>query len=186
MSSQYTKLATNIVSIVLKQKQDNKPDYYSQSIVLPITKVDGVSCCARLKITPKAVALELGSDRDYLVKQCDGETEREEISLYDKWFQHPETLNVGNICELLGRMFEQLGTLKFNNVTTHFENPEEADIFDFIKSIPNVSNGDECCVCHDLTRYETHCGHTICYLCLSKIRYDDDMEIICPMCRECL
>ena len=53
-------------------------------------------------------------------------------------------------------------------------------------------NHGECCVCYQLTKTRTSCGHQLCFTCAIKIEedaacqvdYGDMPEYKCPMCRE--
>jgi len=53
-------------------------------------------------------------------------------------------------------------------------------------------NHGECCVCYQLTKTRTSCGHQLCFTCAIKIEeeaageveYGDAPESKCPMCRE--
>jgi hypothetical protein len=53
-------------------------------------------------------------------------------------------------------------------------------------------NHGECCVCYQLTKTRTCCGHQLCLTCAIKIEeeaagkvdYGDSPEYKCPMCRE--
>lgn len=49
---------------------------------------------------------------------------------------------------------------------------------------------DECCVCREFTKTKTPCNHSLCIECALKIPSTDDdgddIEIPCPMCRQCI
>ncbi len=44
----------------------------------------------------------------------------------------------------------------------------------------------ECCVCYETTDTISECGHNICLTCASKVKENEDEEVLCPMCRKVL
>ena len=68
----------------------------------------------------------------------------------------------------------------FNKYHGSFEDEEKPmPNFDHLfKGSVMVSNAQECCCCHDLTKSKTKCGHHVCYQCRNKLTTKK-----CPMCR---
>ena len=62
---------------------------------------------------------------------------------------------------------------------------EISDLFREIE-MPNllVENCD-CAVCYEKTNVKTHCEHSLCYRCWSKLK-EVDGSLPCPLCRESL
>ena len=60
---------------------------------------------------------------------------------------------------------------------------EIADLFRAIE-MPNLTiKNCECAVCYENTNVKTHCEHSLCYRCWSKMK-ELDGELPCPICRK--
>lgn len=63
--------------------------------------------------------------------------------------------------------------------------PAHLDTLDTLDSL------DVCPICHEPPRdpMTTHCGHTMCKICMERMiqhNIDNNLEVLCPMCREVL
>jgi len=60
---------------------------------------------------------------------------------------------------------------------------EIADLFGAIEMPNLVIKNCECAVCYEKTNVKTHCEHSLCYRCWSKLK-EVDGALPCPICRE--
>jgi len=102
-----------------------------------------------------------------------------------------------NIISMLTWSRDMLNYLKYDNITGKLydtritENVQKyRDINDLcieiFGSIVVKKLRTECCVCYEKTDTVSECGHNICLTCASKVKENDDEEVLCPMCREVL
>ena len=62
---------------------------------------------------------------------------------------------------------------------------EIADLFGSIEMPTLVVENCDCSVCYEKTNIKTHCEHSLCYRCWSKLK-EVDGSLPCPICREAI
>jgi len=85
-----------------------------------------------------------------------------------------------NFDEFITFMTTELPHFRYDKQAELFMKPKKR--FESLIRMQNVKlDGEECCVCHDLTISKTGCKHHMCLECWSQLK-----KRSCPMCRKCL
>lgn len=186
------KLATHLFDV--RNSIDASKSGYSHFLRLPITEIDGIECNFRFVIFRDSLVIVAESYFSLFApdEENPDESTSSDIMFYKRYFAITEDTTVENITETLDKWFAEISNLKFDklcdygadhNAANAFVSKERCGIFDFMKNT-TLKIGEECCVCYDLTSRKTICGHCICIPCLSKMKGNEDNELVCPVCRE--
>ena len=62
---------------------------------------------------------------------------------------------------------------------------EIADLIGAIEMPNLIVENCDCSVCYEKTNIKTHCEHSLCYRCWSKLK-EVDGSLPCPICREAI
>lgn len=168
----------------------SKPKSYINIISLPIKKIDNINVDVYFNyLQVKYIKLTIETHNGYY-KDLEGGSESIELYCngYNDFQDGIVEFNKENLKKIIDDMFNILNDLKFDKIQNKFCKKSEYGIFDFLKDLNNICIDDECCVCKDITTYNTHCKHPICIPCLVQLKpnasYED--EILCPICRSCI
>jgi hypothetical protein len=169
---------------------DKSHHHYHELIVVPIYKIDNLRCETRISLSKTSIRFYIETN-DYIQTTYDDDDEPNALELYSIYINlEGKEINTELFKTCIDKWFlVDIPELKFNKVNSRFEKEIRINMWEFLKEIPNMSQGDECCVCQEVTRFKTCCGHTICIPCLTQIKevQDDDNEEhyhkICPICR---
>ena len=168
----------------------------ARAFCLPISTIDGVSVDATVMITQfqKRVGMMMESDELY-----DGEYNPVRLGhvLLNHCLASQDALvSLGELETALMKLVEVLPTIKFDKAMGRLTNEPKTDTVDedFMRVLASDNvrlNIDGCCVCLEMTRTTTPCGHFLCYKCwqnIKKGRCDDSTcdctnHRKCPICR---
>lgn len=166
---------------------DEKKGY--MAIAVPIDEIDNVKCAVWIKMNKKNIYLEIETDHSYI--NNDDETEAIPLCSTDKFrfvFEDKE-IKAELFKIILDKWFLDISEFKFDKLTSIFQKADHIEMWEFLRTIENISIGEKCSCCYEPTKQTTRCGHYTCIPCLEKIKpkKDDDGDnigIICPICRE--
>lgn len=173
---------TNFATYILKKMLDCNEERVG-TICVPIEKINNVPCCMQIRCSNTFMNLVISSEREYY--DSDGNLGDE--TLYNKFHSFKDAeINIESIKNIIDTWFMEIDDLVFCKINSEFKNKNHVGMFDFLKTIKNISLGIECCVCLELTRNTTCCKHYLCMVCLFSIKPNSEEHIICPICREIL
>jgi hypothetical protein len=90
-----------------------------------------------------------------------------------------------NVIEMITWSRDMLNHLKYDaNSGELFDTRDKNDLEEIFGSRVVKMVRTECCVCYERTNTVTKCRHNICVTCASKLKPNEDDEVLCPMCRE--
>lgn len=172
----------------MKAKNTNKA-----SVNLPVETIENLSVQCELVVNQNGMSLGI------ICKN---------VSIYDKdevcVYLRPQTLfkktyikkltkyTLKDYATVLRHIQEDIKLMKFdvlNGVLTlpdlkhPRESPHVRSQYELKNFVPcDEQNPDECCVCLEITKTTTGCGHKLCVLCWDKIKKNKS-ELPCPICR---
>ena len=157
----------NVAFMDFSQISNNK--VYS----INIKSVDGIELCANIDNN------NVSNNVIHLVNEfmrfsftCDWKNHQ----LYEYYCHSP--------LELKEFITEILPKLKYSNITNQFSLDEFRGginnmMMNYLPKNENIVRlVEECCVCFEIVKTNTSCGHPLCYKCETKIK-----NKICPLCR---
>lgn len=161
-----------------------KPTGYSTLIRVPINKIDGIKCDTFIYISKYTTTLKIETERTY-INSDEEEEEYTPIHLYHKHFRFEDKEVTEELFGIiLDKWFMDIGELKFDKRSSIFQLPNQIAMWAFLDTIPNVSLGDKCPVCYEMTANKLCCSHHICIPCLVELKPNNEKHILCPVCRE--
>jgi hypothetical protein len=134
------------------------------NMYIPIQSVDGIECDARIQRNKQGVTTLILDTRKNLVKDDED----------DAYIYYHEDVTL----ETVGQV---LSSLRFNRYRNKFQTKPIFD-WSFLES-ETVKVHDKCVVCYERTGSKTTCGHQLCIPCYDKVKYTEEKETHCPMCR---
>ena len=188
----------------LHQYQENEKNHVTDSYIYSISHIDGVSVTASWRLFPTTEnratpMLKINFDsRTKLTDDCSqeqlwcGMASGKPITEYKD-----EIVAGGATVEMMADMIEsilvRIKKLNYDRLRglTERQFKTAADIEMIVFNMPNVKHDgvEVCCVCHELTRHETECGHHLCWQCWAKLEVHVNEENehdyqVCPICRD--
>jgi len=170
----------NIITQIINSKPRDE-----QVILLPIETINGLPVTAKIAIISNSINYLFFIDVD--ANGIDVEPDEEPLQLLSKLFFEISIVNpVINNNEFIDTFKKIVNSLRYNNKTGKI-NEEEEDTQFFRDLILNENitfkEEEQCCVCSEITKTKTQCNHSLCFICWSKIKPNNDVKC-CPICRE--
>jgi hypothetical protein len=179
---------------------------YILNFKFPIKELDNIPVTVTLILYEKdykTISLKIESSKIYISNDFDfDENGPENVEKYI--YNNEEILKdddpkytIEFIQEALTIINHKLSNIRFNKYYGKFSyktyETYETPSFEDWKNYLNMSEVklefNECCVCLEMTTTKTHCNHSLCYYCWSKLNYSESEEINeetlkCPYCRD--
>ena len=193
----------------LLRYKEIKDTHITHSYIHSISQIDGVTCNAswriietksvRIEDSIPILRIEINS-----VTMIDEECNQEElfhgtygVADVKKYTDEAivNKLTVDMVADMIGKAIESIKELRYDRIygITNRKIQSNVEWEAAVFNLPNITSKkiQACCVCHELTKHKTECGHHLCWQCWSKLKveYDHDGEHegyyqVCPICRE--
>lgn len=181
--------AEQLTEIIMQYYAKVKP-IDDDTIKLPINSIDNVICDCLIRI----VKYEAWHTVAFIAESKYVHNENGSLPLY--------VMNQGckpnndfkiEVSEFCRKLFENLSKLKLSingNLSINNEDTEIIALHNIFGNIQNIKLDnviESCCVCYNLTLTKTPCKHPLCHRCwfsICKEDDNDDIECLCPLCRE--
>jgi len=151
------------------------------NIVTPIDKVDNILCDVVISYNKHGISYRIETKQ---IAINDEDTTRPYKIFYSQpIFKLNDNADTDLFKVIFDKWFMDISELKFNKLTSIFGKEAHDTMWNFLKDIPNVSCGEECCVCNEPTKHKTTCNHSVCIPCFIQIKKDDEHKVYCPICR---
>ena len=123
---------------------DDKLPYYQELIVVPIYKIDNEKCDTRISLYKNSIKFYIETNDYILTTYNNYEPNAFELySIYMNFEGKEINTEFFKIC--IDKWFlVDIPELKFNKINSRFEKIPRITMWEFLKEIENISQGDEC------------------------------------------
>jgi hypothetical protein len=100
---------------------------------------------------------------------------------------------INKCLEYLYKLFNDDGSLRYSKITDKVYDDKDHMIFvERLETakllITKQKDNYSCCICKEINKVFTHCGHNLCRYCYTKMNSicceENCSNILCPICRE--
>jgi hypothetical protein len=197
------------VSIKHAIEEDMKENLYFGSAIgsagLPIETIDTLKVKCKLVVNHNGISIIIHCDnlqmyaKAHETTSIDGKTNTwqnpigiriEQILFRKTYIKKLTKYTLKDYESVLRHVYQDINLMKFDKLngvlaTPEIRHPKETPHISGHCELTNLPclDPDDCCVCLDITKTTTACGHKLCVSCWSSLKRNGD-ELPCPICRD--
>jgi hypothetical protein len=189
-------IASRGLPVSIKIAIENSIENGSSYVVLPVFEIQGIKVNCQLIVNENGMSLRVDTNK-ILTYRANVENlstliirqllfRKTYIKKFTKYTLKDYESVIKHINDDINNMkFDILNGVLFTSEIKHPRNaPHIISHTELINSsVPCDENqADDCCVCLEVTKTTTPCGHKLCVACWCQVKLNED-ELHCPICR---